>query len=81
MSRTCYPDGIARKIELYEEKSLFAYVKTKVQISCAVTAQLISTFVLAAQIVQFLFLNLQFQAASPVLWLYRPVCISPIWKP
>ena len=32
------------------------YAKTKTQISCAVTAQLISAFVFATQIVQYLFL-------------------------
>ena len=31
--------------EPHHEKKLFAYAKTKAQISCAVTAQLISTFV------------------------------------
>ena len=42
--------------------SLMAYVKTKPQISCAVTAKLISAFVFATQIVQFLyFLNPNFQ--------------------
>ena len=36
----------------------FAYAKTKTQISCAVTAQLISAFVFATQVVQSLiFLN------------------------
>ena len=39
--------------------------KTKMQISCAVTAQLISTFVFALQTVQYLsFLNLKFLASS-----------------
>ena len=33
----------------------FAYMKTKMQISCAVTPQLISAFVFPTQIVQFLF--------------------------
>ena len=36
-------------------KQIFAYEKTKVQISCVVTAQLISAFVFATQIVQLLF--------------------------
>ena len=62
------------------EKWIFAYIiymKTKMQISCAVTAQLISIFVLATQIVQFLFfLNLQFQASSLLLWLFGPVYIG-----
>ena len=38
----------------HEETRFFAYAKTKTQISCAVTAQLISAFVFAARIVQFL---------------------------
>ena len=43
----------------------FAYAKTKVQISCAVTAQLISTFVFASWIEQSIyFLNPKFQASS-----------------
>ena len=38
---------------------------TKSQISCAVTAQLISAFVFATRIVQFLlFLDLEFKASS-----------------
>ena len=46
-------------------KLLFPYAKTKVQISCLVTAQLISTFVFATYIVQsFYFLKPKFQASS-----------------
>ena len=53
-------------------------VKTNTQISCAVTAQLISAFVFASQIVQSLFhLNPKFQASSLLLRLYRPVCVRP----
>ena len=56
-------------------KSDFAYAKTTAQIGCAVTAQLISTFVFASQIVQSLyFKNLKFQAASHLLCLYSLVC-------
>ena len=42
---------------LYEPRheKILAYAKTKVQFSCAVTAQLISAFVLATQKVLFLF--------------------------
>ena len=58
-----------RFVLLYEphnEKTRFlAYAKTEAQISCVVTAQLISTFVFATQIVQFLFfLNPESQASS-----------------
>ena len=48
------------------------------QISCAVTAQLISAFVFAIQIVQFLFFqNPKFQAFNLFLGLYRLVCVGP----
>ena len=45
-------------------------------------AKLISAFVFATWIVQFLFyLNPKFQASSSVLCLYRPVCVGPVQKP
>ena len=48
------------------------------QISCAVTAQLISVFVFAMRIVQSLYyLNPKFQASSHLLSLYNPVCVGP----
>ena len=60
----------------------FAYAKTKAQISFAVTAKLISAFVFATRIVQFLFyLNPKFQASSSFLSLYRSVCVGPGRKP
>ena len=47
-----------------------------------VTAKLISAFVFAIRIVQFLFyLNPKFQASSSFLCLYRPVCVGPVRKP
>ena len=47
-----------------------------------VIAKLISAFVFATQIVQFLFyLNRKFQASSSFLCLYRPVCVGPVRKP
>ena len=50
------------------EHQIFAYMKTKAQISCAVTAQLICAFVFTAWIVQLLFfLNPKFQASSLLL--------------
>ena len=56
----------------------FAYVKTKTQISCAVNAQLISAFVIATQIVQFLFyFYSKIQASSFLLRLYRPIFVGP----
>ena len=55
--------------------------KHKAQISFA-TAKLISIFVFATQIVQFLyFLNLKFPASSNLLCLNRPVCVAPVQKP
>ena len=64
------------------EKTGFAYAKTKTQISFAVTAKLISAFVFATRIVQFLFyLNPKFQASSHILWLCSPVCVGPGRKP
>ena len=57
-------------------KSVFANAKKKMQISCAVSAQLISAFVFAAKVVQFLyFLNPECRAFSHLLWLYSPVCV------
>ena len=48
------------------------------QISSAVTAQLISTFVFTTQIVQSLyFLKPKFQASSHLLWLYSSACVGP----
>ena len=48
------------------------------QISCAVTAELISAFVFAIRIVQSLFyLNTKFQAPSHLFGLYSPVCVGP----
>ena len=52
--------------------------KTKMQISCAVTAQVISAFVFTTQIVQFLiYLQTKFQAFSFLLGLYRSVFVRP----
>ena len=65
-----------------EKNLLFAYVKTKKQISFAVTAKLISTFVFATRIVQSLyFLNPKFQGSSHLLWLYSLICVGPGRKP
>ena len=47
-----------------------------------VTAKLISAFVFASLIVQFLFyLNPKFQASSSFLCLYRSFCVGPVRKP
>ena len=60
----------------------FAYAKTKTQISFAVTAKLISTFVFATQIVQSLYFPYtKFQASSHLVWLYSLGCVGPGRKP
>ena len=52
------------------------------QISFAVTAKLISAFIFATRIVQFLFyLNPKFHASSSFLCLYRSVYVGPVRKP
>ena len=61
---------------------LFAYAKTKSQISYAVTAKLISAFVLAIRIVHSLyFLNTKFQDSCHLLWLHSPVCVGLVRNP
>ena len=60
------------------ENRIFAYAKTKAQISFAVTAKLISAFVFATRIVHFLFfLYPKFQASNHLLRLFSPVCVGP----
>ena len=70
------------RVRLYEpryEKTRFLHMqKTKMQISCAATAQLISAFVFTIRIVQSLYyLNPKFQASSHLMWLYSLVCVGP----
>ena len=61
---------------------LFWICETKAQNSCAVTAQLISAFVIATLIVPSpFFLNPKFKASSHLLWLQSPVCVGPGRKP
>ena len=65
-----------------EKTGLFAYVKTKTQISLAVTAKLISVFVFATRILQSLyFLNTKFQASRHLLWLYSLVYVDLVGNP
>ena len=57
---------------------IFAYEKTKAQVTFTVTAKLISAFVLATRIVQFfLYFYPKFQDSNFFLWLHRPVCVGP----
>ena len=66
----------------FEKTGFLAYAKTKTQISCTATAQLISAFDFATQIVQSLcFLNPKFLVSSHLLWLYSRVCVRPGRKP
>ena len=58
------------------------YAKTKEQISFTVAAKLISAFVFATRLVQFIyFLNPKFSASSRLLCLYSSVCVEPVRKP
>ena len=81
----CYSEGttwLQQYLSLVMRKTAFCICETKMQISCAVTAQLISAFVFAIQIVQSLYLlNPKFQASSYLLWLYSLVCVGPGRKP
>ena len=61
---------------------LFAYAKTKTQISFVVTAKLISAFIFATWIAQSLyFLNPRYHASSDLLSLHSPVCDGPGGNP
>ena len=65
-----------------EKTGFFAYAKTKTQNNFAVTAKLISVFVFATWIVQYLyFLNPKFQVSSYIEWLCSPVCVGSGQKP
>ena len=56
----------------------FAYAKTKTQIRFAVTAKLISAFVFATRLVQFLYyLNPKFEGSSHLLGLHSPAYVGP----
>ena len=64
------------------ENQRSAYAKTKTQISFAVTAKLISAFVISTWIVQYLyFLSTKFQASSHLQWLHSMVCVRPGQNP
>ena len=64
------------------EKRLFAYAKTKTQISFAVTVKMITAFVFPTRIVKSLyFLNPKFHACRHLLWLYSLVCVGHGRKP
>ena len=66
----------------YMRRVIITYARTKVQISCAVTVQLISTFVFTTQIVQSLyFLNPKFHASSHLVWLYSSFVSDLVGNP
>ena len=74
-------DGIITWAATWENR-IFAYAKTKTQISFAVTAKLISAYVFATRIVQSLsFLNTKFQASSHFLRLRSLICVGYGRKP
>ena len=76
---TVTPSG---SVHGHQQTCLFAYGKTKAQISCTVTAQLIRAFVYTSYLAQSLyFLNPNLQTSSYLLWLYSLVCVRPGGKP
>ena len=76
---------VAQAVHLFEPphgKTTICIGKTKAPISFAVTAKLISAFVFATRIVQFLLhLNPKFQASSMFRLLCSPVCVGPVRIP
>ena len=85
----CLTDLIFYRSKPFSRSLLFEYqhfacAKTKAQINFAVTPKLISVFVTATRIVQFLymyFLNPKVPASSNLLCLYSSVCVGPVRKP
>ena len=70
------------KISPHEKTNILHMRKTKAQISFAVIAKLISVFVFAIRIVQFIsFLNTNFLVSSHLLCLYSSVCVGPVREP
>ena len=59
----------------------FAYVKTKAQISCTATVQLISAFVFHYIDCTIPLLSISIKASSHLLCLYSPVCVGLGRKP
>ena len=74
----CIIDTIKRAKSL--ENMFFAYAKAKAEISCGVTAQMISPFAFTTQY-NPLFLHQKFQASSLDLALNKLVYIGPSLKP
>ena len=55
-------------------------VKAQIHVSCAIVAQMISTFGFTTYIVQSLF-YIGYVKSSHLLWLYSPVYVRPCRKP
>ena len=71
-----------RQMSRLMRKPTICIGETKTHISFAVTAKLISAFVFATRMVQFLFyLNPKFEASSSLLCFYWPVCVGSVRKP
>ena len=70
--------GCSSLCALFEPRQEKNRIFTSAKLMAQITAQLISIFVFAAHIVQFIFfLNHKVQASSLLLRLYRPVCVRP----
>ena len=75
-------DSVYRCMHRVVRKPFFCICENKDADQLRGTAKLISAFVFATWIVQFLFyLNPKIQASSHLLWLYSPVCVGPGQKP
>ena len=60
------------------ENLRFAYAKTKIQISCTVTTQLISAFVCYIDsTMTHVLLKIRNFMPLAILWVYSPVCVGP----
>ena len=75
--------NMRRSFEPRHQRTGFLHMRKQRRRSAVrVSAQLISAFVFATQIVHFLcYLNPKFQVSIHLLWLYRPVCVGPGRKP
>ena len=73
---------VRQYLSLVTRKPAFCIFENKDADQLRSTAQLISAFVFATQIVQSLYyLNPKLQASSHLLWLYSPICVGPDRKP
>ena len=76
------PCSVLHDAAYHEKTRILPMQKTNAQISCAITAQLISAFIFASRIVKSIFFLMpKFQASSLFLWLLRLVCVRADWIP